>query len=69
MSSGYNLSFFIAITVILLLNISLNARITLVSYYLLQVGLISQIWMDLNFNQRNNVVFKNFLHQSTQNLF
>jgi hypothetical protein len=23
----------------------------------------------LNFNQSNNVVFENFLHQSTQNLF
>jgi hypothetical protein len=60
MSSGYNLLFFIAITVILLLNISLNVRIALVSYYLLQVGPISQIWMDLNFNQRNNVVIENF---------
>ncbi len=29
----------------------------------------NQIWIDLNFNQWNNVVFEKFLHQSAHNLF
>jgi hypothetical protein len=42
---------------------------SLFTFFLFFYFLKKWILIYLNFNQQNNVIFKNFLHQSAQNLF